>query len=108
MSLLLLSIRNKLAHSSYLLNKLFISKQISLLLHKRNITLTGGYLFKMANNSNASVDSTNQSFRTLETLNFDNLVLRTLPIDPIKENYVREVKNACFSKVRKQCFFFSS
>lgn len=35
-----------------------------------------------------------------ETLNFDNLTLRTLPIDPIEENYVREVKNACFSKVK--------
>ena len=36
---------------------------------------------------------------TFETLNFDNLALRSLPIDPITENYVREVKNACFSKV---------
>lgn len=39
------------------------------------------------------------STKTFETLNFDNLVLRTLPIDPITENYVRQVKNACFSKV---------
>ena len=38
--------------------------------------------------------------RTLETLNFDNLVLRSLPIDTIEENYVREVRNACFSRVR--------
>ena len=30
-------------------------------------------------------------------LNFDNSVLRTLPIDPIKENYVRKVKGAWFS-----------
>jgi hypothetical protein len=36
---------------------------------------------------------------TLETLNFDNLVLRSLPIDPIKQNFVRQVPNACFSLV---------
>jgi hypothetical protein len=38
-------------------------------------------------------------WRTFETLNLDNLVLRALPIDPVTENYVREVKNACFSRV---------
>jgi hypothetical protein len=36
---------------------------------------------------------------TLETLNFDNLVLRSLPIDSIKENFVRQVPSACFSLV---------
>jgi hypothetical protein len=36
---------------------------------------------------------------TFETLKFDNLSLRSLPIDQIKDNYVRQVKNACFSKV---------
>lgn len=41
----------------------------------------------------------NRKSRTFETLNLDNLALRTLPIDPITENYVREVKNACFSRV---------
>lgn len=39
------------------------------------------------------------SSKSFETLNFDNLVLKTLPIDPVTENYVRQVKNACFSKV---------
>ncbi|XP_033625295.1 protein adenylyltransferase SelO, mitochondrial-like [Asterias rubens] len=34
----------------------------------------------------------------LESLNFDNLVLRTLPIDPEKKNFTRPVKGACFSK----------
>jgi hypothetical protein len=43
--------------------------------------------------------SSKVSHTTFETLKFDNLVLRTLPIDPITENYVREVKNACFSQV---------
>eukprot|EP01112_Ceratiomyxa_fruticulosa_P016084 TRINITY_DN4826_c0_g1_i1.p2 TRINITY_DN4826_c0_g1~~TRINITY_DN4826_c0_g1_i1.p2 ORF type:complete len:631 (-),score=124.81 TRINITY_DN4826_c0_g1_i1:219-2111(-) len=37
---------------------------------------------------------------TLETLPFDNLALRSLPIDPIKENYVRIVNGACFSMVQ--------
>ena len=36
---------------------------------------------------------------TLETLQFDNLVLRTLPIDPVKVNFVRQVNNSCFSMV---------
>ena len=36
---------------------------------------------------------------TFESLNFDNLALRALPIDPISENYVREVPNSVFSRV---------
>lgn len=36
---------------------------------------------------------------TLETLDFDNLVLRRLPIDSETTNYVRTVRGACFSKV---------
>eukprot|EP00058_Branchiostoma_floridae_P006699 XP_002592187.1 hypothetical protein BRAFLDRAFT_88076 [Branchiostoma floridae] len=35
---------------------------------------------------------------TLETLNFDNLVLRSLPIDNSGENVPRQVPGACFSK----------
>eukprot|EP00026_Physarum_polycephalum_P003847 Phypoly_transcript_03863.p1 GENE.Phypoly_transcript_03863~~Phypoly_transcript_03863.p1 ORF type:complete len:736 (+),score=121.16 Phypoly_transcript_03863:278-2209(+) len=39
-------------------------------------------------------------FKSLENLPFDNTALHTLPIDPIKENYVRRsVKGACFSLV---------
>ncbi len=37
---------------------------------------------------------------TLETLNFDNLALRVLPIDPEQENYTRQVSGACFSRVK--------
>lgn len=37
---------------------------------------------------------------TLETLNLDNLVLRSLPIDKELENYVRQVAGACFSRVQ--------
>ncbi|KAJ8307321.1 hypothetical protein KUTeg_015405 [Tegillarca granosa] len=37
---------------------------------------------------------------TLETLKFDNLVLRSLPIDGEEENYRRKVSGACFSKVK--------
>eukprot|EP00903_Cladosiphon_okamuranus_P008307 g7991.t1 len=36
---------------------------------------------------------------TLESLKFDNQVIRELPVDPIADNYVRRVENACFSKV---------
>eukprot|EP00752_Nemacystus_decipiens_P012066 g10697.t1 len=36
---------------------------------------------------------------TLDTLKFDNQVIRELPVDPIPDNYVRRVANACFSKV---------
>lgn len=37
---------------------------------------------------------------TLETLKFDNLVLRELPIDPCEEKRIRPVIGACFSKVQ--------
>lgn len=39
------------------------------------------------------------SMATFETLKFDNLALRTLPLDSIEENYVRNVSGACFSHV---------
>ncbi|XP_038046390.1 protein adenylyltransferase SelO, mitochondrial-like [Patiria miniata] len=35
---------------------------------------------------------------TLGSLNFDNLALRSLPIDPETQNFTRSVKGACFSK----------
>merc|ERR1719374_297896 len=35
----------------------------------------------------------------LESLKFDNLALRTLPIDPQTEVYPRQVPGACFSRV---------
>lgn len=35
----------------------------------------------------------------MEGIQFDNLALRTLPIDSVEENYVRNVSGACFSKV---------
>ena len=37
---------------------------------------------------------------TLESLKFDNLVLRSLPIDPNKENKPRQVSGASFSMVK--------
>ncbi len=36
---------------------------------------------------------------SMEGIQFDNLALRTLPIDSVEENYVRNVSGACFSKV---------
>lgn len=49
--------------------------------------------------------NTDNTFRrgkmaTLESLNFDNLVLRSLPIDSSKEIQPRQVKGACFSKMK--------
>eukprot|EP00198_Chlamydomonas_reinhardtii_P010390 XP_001699727.1 predicted protein [Chlamydomonas reinhardtii] len=38
--------------------------------------------------------------RTLETLNFDNLSLRALPVDPVEGGPVRQVEGACFSRVK--------
>ncbi|GFW36811.1 protein adenylyltransferase SelO-1, mitochondrial [Trichonephila clavipes] len=35
----------------------------------------------------------------LKSLNFDNIAIRRLPIDPEERNYVRSVNGACFSKV---------
>lgn len=39
---------------------------------------------------------------TLESLKFDNLALKSLPIDPVKENHVRQVPGACFSLVKPE------
>ena len=36
---------------------------------------------------------------TLETLNFDNVALRSLPIDKESQNVVRQVEAACFTLV---------
>ncbi|CAG2106778.1 unnamed protein product [Medioppia subpectinata] len=41
-----------------------------------------------------------QMAKTLQTLVFDNKALRRLPLDPIEDNYVRTVDNACFSRLR--------
>ena len=41
-----------------------------------------------------------QKMATLETLNFDNLAQRVLPIEPEEDNFVRQVSGACFSKVK--------
>jgi len=42
--------------------------------------------------------TTNQP-RNISQLRFDNQVLLKLPLDPVRENYVRPVPNACFSRV---------
>eukprot|EP00916_Digyalum_oweni_P007237 GHVL01012234.1.p1 GENE.GHVL01012234.1~~GHVL01012234.1.p1 ORF type:complete len:598 (-),score=111.90 GHVL01012234.1:1330-3123(-) len=39
------------------------------------------------------------TFGTLENLKFDNSALQKLPIDPIKENYLRPVRGAVFSRL---------
>ena len=35
----------------------------------------------------------------MNSLNFDNKNLRELPVDPVSDNYCRQVSNAIFSKV---------
>lgn len=37
---------------------------------------------------------------TLETLSFNNLALRSLPIDKDTQNVIRQVKGACFTLVK--------
>lgn len=39
---------------------------------------------------------------SLERLDFDNVVLKKLPLDPSQESGVRQVKGACFSRVKTQ------
>jgi hypothetical protein len=56
-------------------------------------------LNKMANSNSSMTLNRNEKQVTFETLKFDNLTLRSLPIDTVEENYVREVRNACFSRV---------
>ena len=60
----------------------------------------------MSSSSNLSTLSSTSSSTTnscsLETLVFDNRSLYELPIDPIEKNYVRQVKNAIFSRVKPQ------
>lgn len=53
-----------------------------------------------ATSASASASSSDASpRRKLEELHFDNLALRTLPIDPDKRNVTRQVPGACFSLV---------
>lgn len=39
---------------------------------------------------------------SLEQLNFDNVALKKLPLDPSEDPGVRQVKGACFSRVKPQ------
>jgi hypothetical protein len=51
-----------------------------------------------SSSSSSSSTSTGTSgegpLKTLETLNFDNRALRSLPIDPVHENFPRKVRTA--------------
>ncbi|CAH1772892.1 unnamed protein product [Owenia fusiformis] len=75
-------------------------KQYTTIGHRINIYFNG------LNRSAGQISSGNiKSIRrflssgVMESLNFDNLVLRSLPIDNEKENFVRQVSGACFSKI---------
>jgi len=47
----------------------------------------------------ATATSKPAAYKPIEKLNFDNLSLRALPIDPDRRNVTRQVPNACFSRV---------
>ena len=49
--------------------------------------------------SPASAPSSSKNGFTLESLPFDNAIIRELPIDAEPDNFVRKVPNACFSVV---------
>ena len=69
-------------------------------LHHRNRLFVHGYFTKSKSDlevKNAAHLKNNMS--TLETLKFDNLVLRTLPVDEDERNCIRQVAGACFSLV---------
>ena len=53
----------------------------------------------MSSTAASSPADTDTDTVSLDTLKFDNQVIRELPVDPIPDNYVRRVENACFSKV---------
>eukprot|EP01102_Stenamoeba_stenopodia_P017006 TRINITY_DN6031_c0_g1_i2.p1 TRINITY_DN6031_c0_g1~~TRINITY_DN6031_c0_g1_i2.p1 ORF type:complete len:636 (-),score=139.50 TRINITY_DN6031_c0_g1_i2:338-2245(-) len=50
----------------------------------------------------ATTSSTSDANRKIEELQFDNLALRALPLDPVVEEVPRsrQVRNACFSRVK--------
>ncbi|XP_005102618.1 protein adenylyltransferase SelO, mitochondrial [Aplysia californica] len=59
----------------------------------RNIICLAGYAVKRFVHKMAGASP------TLETLNFDNLALKSLPVDPNVEKTQRQVPGACFSQV---------
>ncbi|KAM3569308.1 hypothetical protein VYU27_008595, partial [Nannochloropsis oceanica] len=50
----------------------------------------------------AAVAPSSEKTYTLETLPFDNLALHSLPVDPQAENFVRQVPNSVFSRVKPE------
>ena len=58
------------------------------------------FYFLLMSSAAVVTASSSANNKTFETLHFDNLALRSLPVDPITENYTREVRNACFSRVQ--------
>jgi hypothetical protein len=77
------------------------SYTFSLKLFRQNYEriLKSGLLLKMS-----SLSQNDEA--KMETLKFDNLALRSLPIDANTLNHTREVRGACFSKViRKKTYF---
>jgi len=55
--------------------------------------------YKLNHQVTQSPEGVSVPLATLETLHFDNLVLRDLPVDPVSDNRQRQVRGACFSRV---------
>ncbi|CAN7983530.1 unnamed protein product [Ixodes hexagonus] len=65
----------------------------------RNSASTVAALVRASSRIAFSCLSLSFSMTTFETLKFDNLALRRLPVDTESRNYVRTVRGACFSRV---------
>uniref|UniRef100_A0A673BG91 Selenoprotein O n=2 Tax=Sphaeramia orbicularis TaxID=375764 RepID=A0A673BG91_9TELE len=66
------------------------------------IFLPGVSVFRLTSSVGMEDMGLAMSRSPLERLDFDNLALRKLPMDPSEEPGVRQVKGACFSRVKPQ------
>ncbi|XP_061826085.1 selenoprotein O1 isoform X2 [Nerophis lumbriciformis] len=62
----------------------------------------GAPAFRLLNSAGMDEMGHAVSRSSLERLDFDNVVLKKLPVDPSEEHGVRQVKGACFSRVIPQ------
>ena len=93
----------------HLFDKRIISNLQENCCHKRNLGVIWGRPASSGSSCGASAwgdalatppSPKYKNMASLESLNFDNLVLRTLPIDKEEGSRIREVRGACFSKVK--------
>jgi len=55
-----------------------------------------------ASTASTTSPSTTAKLKTLENLPFDNLAIRSLPVDEERQIYIRPVSNACYSYVQPE------